>query len=90
MTIKTRIEGNEELISFQDTGIGMSEEVKRKIFDPYFTTKRVGEGIGLGLSISYRIIAKHKGQIKVSSKKGVGTTIILYLPIKDKHVNTYQ
>ncbi len=90
LTIKTRIEGNEELISFQDTGIGMSEEVKRKIFDPYFTTKRVGEGIGLGLSISYRIIAKHKGQIKVSSKKGVGTTIILYLPIKDKHVNTYQ
>jgi len=90
LTIKTRIEGNEELISFQDTGIGMSEEVKRKIFDPYFTTKRMGEGIGLGLSISYRIIEKHKGDIEVTSKKGVGTKIKVSLPIKDKHFNNYK
>jgi two-component system sensor histidine kinase ChiS len=90
LTIKTRVVGNEELISFQDTGIGMSEEVMRKIFEPYFTTKRVGEGTGLGLSISYKIIEKHKGQIKVTSRKGVGTTITLYLPIKHKHVNTYK
>jgi signal transduction histidine kinase len=59
----------------------MSEEVKNKIFEPFFTTKPVGEGTGLGMSLSYSIIQEHKGRIEVKSKLGQGTMITLYLPL---------
>ncbi len=68
-------------IRFQDNGCGMSEEIKSKIFDPFFTTKKVGEGTGMGLSITYGIIEKHQGRIEVESKFGIGTTLVLYLPL---------
>ena len=68
-------------ISIADTGKGMTEEVKTKIFQPFFTTKDVGEGTGLGLSISYGIIKKHDGQIEVESTVGKGTTFTITLPI---------
>ncbi len=69
-------------IQFQDTGCGMSEDVKGNIFDPFFTTKAVGEGTGLGLSITYGIVEKHQGRIEVESELGVGTTLILFLPLE--------
>ena len=60
----------------------MTEEVKNKIFEPFYTTKEVGEGTGLGLSITYSIIQKHKGLINVESELNKGTTFEIRLPIK--------
>lgn len=69
-------------IRVSDNGTGMSEAVRQKIFQPFFTTKPTGQGTGLGLSISYDIITKaHGGQIDVSSQKGQGTEFIIRLPV---------
>jgi signal transduction histidine kinase len=65
-----------------DTGSGMTPETLQKIFDPFFTTKPVGQGTGLGLSLSYGIIKKHGGVISVSSVLGAGTTFRVTLPIR--------
>ena len=58
----------------------MSEAVRQKIFQPFFTTKPSGEGTGLGLSLSYDIIKAHGGEIKVETTEGVGSQFIVYLP----------
>jgi signal transduction histidine kinase len=66
----------------EDTGCGMSEEIRQRIFEPFFTTKPVGRGTGLGLSISYDIIVKkHRGRMDVTSKPDRGTCFRLWLPI---------
>lgn len=70
--------GNYIKISFKDQGIGIAREDLPKIFDPYFTTKK--EGSGLGLATSYSIIRKHDGYIEVESERGKGTTFYIYLP----------
>ncbi|RDV16149.1 sensor histidine kinase [Pontibacter diazotrophicus] len=68
-------------LPFQDNGTCISEEVKSKIFQPFFTTKPSGQGTGLGLSLSYDIITKgHSGEIKVYSQKGGYTETIITLP----------
>ena len=67
-------------IIIKDNGKGMTPEVKKHIFDPFYTTKDVGEGTGLGLSISYGIIEQHKGNIDVISEPGKGTEFIISLP----------
>ncbi|AHM60536.1 family 3 adenylate cyclase [Flammeovirgaceae bacterium 311] len=79
--IQTSTQAGWAVISIKDTGVGMSEEVKKRIFEPFYTTKDVGEGTGLGLSITYGIIEKHQGKIKVESTPGEGTAFILYLPL---------
>jgi two-component system, NtrC family, sensor kinase len=86
ITIKTRFcpETDSIKISLSDTGTGMSEAVKNKIFQPFFTTKDVGEGTGLGLSISYGIVKKHNGTIEVESEEGKGTTFRITLPKGEK------
>lgn len=68
-------------IIFKDTGVGMTPEVKKKIFEPFYTTKDVGSGTGLGLAISYGIIEQHRGNIDVISEPGKGTEFIISLPI---------
>lgn len=69
-------------ISIRDTGKGIHPAALKKIFDPGFTTKGVGVGTGLGLSISYNIIQKHHGEIKVDSTPGEGTTFTIRLPLE--------
>jgi two-component system, NtrC family, sensor kinase len=71
----------------QDTGVGISRENIKKIYDPFFTTKAVGKGTGLGLSVSYGIVQEHGGNISVDSKLGVGTAFKLELPLVRKTVN---
>ena len=75
------------LISIADTGKGMTEEVKKSIFDPFFTTRRP-EGTGLGMSVTYSIINRHGGSIKVESEVGSGSTFTMQLPASIKTVGS--
>ncbi len=68
-------------IRIQDNGDGINENIVRKIFQPFFTTKPTGEGTGLGLSLSYDIIKAHGGEIKVETKEAAGTAFIIYLAV---------
>ena len=79
--IRTEDQNNRVKISIQDNGSGIAPEVLPRIFDPFYTTKDVGEGTGLGLSISYAIVRQHQGEITVESKPGEGTTVTIGLPI---------
>ena len=69
------------IIEIEDNGAGMDEETTRKVFNPFFTTKPVGQGTGLGLSITYKIIKNHQGDIRCESELGKGTKFIITLPI---------
>lgn len=82
ITLRSGREGDQVWISITDTGKGMSEEVQRRIFEPFYTTKPVGKGTGLGLSLTYSIVQKHKGRLDVQSKEGEGSTFTLWLPIE--------
>ncbi|MDR0316415.1 MAG: PAS domain S-box protein [Treponema sp.] len=82
LTIATRRIDNEIWISVCDTGIGISEENLRKIFEPYFTTKEAGSG--LGLTLVFKIIREHQGEISVDSREGAGTNIEISLPIPQR------
>ena len=73
---------NHVRLSIQDTGIGLPKEYLGRIFDPYFTTKEKGNG--LGLTTSYSIVKKHDGHIAVESEPGQGTTFFIYLPASGK------
>jgi len=69
------------IIKIADNGCGMREETLSKIFVPFYTTKPVGEGTGMGLAIAYGIVQDHKGEITVESGEGEGTTFIITLPV---------
>ena len=80
LTVGIRRQGNEAVVSVGDSGCGIPDEIRTKIFDVFFTTKPAGEGSGLGLDIVKKIIDKHRGRIDVQSQVGVGTTFRVYLP----------
>jgi len=80
LTIKAFTQNDSAVISFQDNGIGMPENVRKKMFEPFYTTKSSDEGTGLGLSVSYEIIKKHHGHFEVESEEGKGTNITIILP----------
>ncbi|MCB9206023.1 MAG: PAS domain S-box protein [Ignavibacteriales bacterium] len=83
-TIKVKSQFDEKniYIDISDNGIGIENEILEKIFDPFFTTKQVGKGTGLGLSVSYGIIKKFNGEIKVKSTVNEGSEFNIQLPIK--------
>ncbi|TAK91353.1 MAG: ATPase [Burkholderiaceae bacterium] len=81
ITIATGRQGDEVWVKISDTGCGISKQNLSRIFDAFFTTKPVGQGTGLGLSLSYSIIQKHHGRIEVESEVGQGTSFTVYLPI---------
>jgi two-component system, NtrC family, sensor kinase len=80
VAIKTYVENGVATVAISDTGCGIAPEHLRKIFDPFFTTKPVGEGTGLGLSVTYSIVPRHGGSIRVRSQQGKGTTFLVGLP----------
>ncbi|SDJ31178.1 two-component system, NtrC family, sensor kinase [Paraburkholderia steynii] len=82
IAIRTRRDGDGVAVVIADTGTGMSADVLAKIFAPFFTTKPVGQGTGLGLSVSYGIVEKHRGKISVESTPGEGACFIVWLPLE--------
>jgi signal transduction histidine kinase len=76
------VQGESVWLEVSDNGCGMPEDVKKRIFEPFYTTKPVGKGTGLGLSITWEIVQRHHGHIDVTSAPGAGTTFRLTLPIK--------
>ena len=85
VTISVKQEGENVVIKFSDTGEGIKKEDIRKVFEPFFTTKPVGQGTGLGMSITYRVIKNHNGEIFIDSEVGKGTTFTIKLPINYKN-----
>ena len=82
--IVSRVRAESIAISIQDTGCGIPNEHLKRIFDPFYTTKPVGEGTGLGLSISFGIVERHGGTIEVETSVGTGTTFTVTLPMHIK------
>ncbi|KPQ24681.1 MAG: hypothetical protein HLUCCA13_07760 [Halomonas sp. HL-48] len=74
-------------LEVEDTGKGITDEQMPHLFEPFFTTKPVGEGTGLGLSLSYSIVAKHHGHIEVASEPGVGSRFRVWLPVHQPAFN---
>lgn len=81
ITIRTRHENDSVVIEVTDSGKGIEPAHMNRIFEPFFTTKPVGSGTGLGLSLSFNIIAKHHGEIDATSTPGQGTTFRMRLPL---------
>lgn len=87
LTVRTWREDKRLMVEIADTGVGIAKDVRPRIFEPFFTTKQVGEGTGLGLDISYRIVVnKHHGGLKVTSRPG-DTRFQVCLPIEEEAVS---
>ncbi len=84
ITIRTFQKGQHACVEISDTGKGIPKDKLQKIFEPFYTTKPVGQGTGLGLSISYEIVKKHGGDIVVQSTLGQGTTFTVMLPLPEE------
>jgi signal transduction histidine kinase len=80
LMLRSRIDADRVLIDVQDTGVGIPAEIRDRIFDPFFTTREVGQGTGLGLSVSYSIVQAHGGVILVDSEVGRGSRFTVVLP----------
>ncbi|MBN2307864.1 MAG: PAS domain-containing protein [Candidatus Hydrogenedentes bacterium] len=81
LAIRTSHDHEFAYIEFTDNGTGMSPEVAQRVFDPFFTTRRQGEGMGLGLSVAYGIVREHGGRILARSEEGEGATFTVQLPL---------
>jgi two-component system NtrC family sensor kinase len=83
LTLQTLRDDGYVTLVVEDTGVGMSEEVQKQIFVPFYTTKEIGEGTGLGLSVVHGIVSSHGGKIEVNSKEGEGSRFEIKLPISE-------
>ncbi|MBN1982806.1 MAG: hypothetical protein JW795_14830, partial [Chitinivibrionales bacterium] len=81
LEVQTKNGGSIVSLIVADTGVGMSDEVKKKIFLPFFTTKDVGQGTGLGMAVVNGIVLSHKGSVSIESSLGKGSTITVVLPV---------
>lgn len=86
LTVSTRRDKGKVRIVIVDTGTGMDKEVLRNIFTPFFTTKPIGLGTGLGLPVAHGIVVSHQGTIKIESNAGKGTTCTVELPAKNRAI----
>ncbi|NLI98819.1 PAS domain-containing sensor histidine kinase, partial [bacterium] len=84
LTISTHADGNILSLSVEDTGIGMSKEIMKQIFLPFFTTKDVGQGTGLGLAVVHGIVTSHGGFVSVESEAGKGSRFTISLPLSEQ------
>src|SRR5690606_14168146 len=80
LTVATRREGRDVVAEVSDTGTGIPGELLARIYDPFFTTKAIGQGTGLGLSITYGIVREHGATIQCDSAPGAGTRFTLRFP----------
>jgi signal transduction histidine kinase len=83
LTVQTRLTETEVCLIVEDTGAGISEDITNQIFLPFFTTKDINEGTGLGLAVVHGIVTSHGGRIVVESEIGEGTRFLIYLPLQD-------
>jgi two-component system, NtrC family, sensor kinase len=83
ISISTGIDGGFFLISIADTGCGIPIELRERVFEPFYTTKDVGQGTGLGLTITHSIVKKHGGHIELWDAEGGGTNAIIRLPLQN-------
>lgn len=84
LKVSSKLVDEELYLSFKDQGVGMDEETQQKMFDPFFTSKEIGVGTGLGMSIAYKIVEAHNGRILVDSEPGKGTEMTVILPSKQR------
>jgi len=80
IAIETRLDGGQVVVSVQDQGVGVAPEVLARVFDPFFTTREVGAGTGLGLSTAFHLVSAHGGRIEAESREGTGSTFRVLLP----------
>jgi signal transduction histidine kinase len=85
ISLRTGSTENAVWIEIQDTGTGMSAETQKRIFEPFYTTKPVGQGTGLGLSICWEIVERHGGSLEVQSSLGRGSCFRITLPTTQNH-----
>jgi CheY-like chemotaxis protein len=85
LSIKTEQIGGNIRVSFKDNGLGVAKENLERIFNPFFTTRKVGQGTGLGLSVCHGIVTEHKGRIWAESQLGRGATFVVELPIVNEN-----
>jgi two-component system, NtrC family, sensor kinase len=90
ITLRTAMENDSVCIEVRDTGIGIAPEAMSKIYDPFFTTKGVGRGTGLGLAVSYGIVQEHQGRIAAESAPGEGTKFRIILPVYQESARRLQ
>lgn len=83
LKITTSLDDDSLVIAFKDTGCGISDDVREKIFTPFFTTKPIGQGIGLGLPICFEVVQRYEGRIDLETKIGEGTEFRIHLPLKN-------
>lgn len=84
ITVETSLQGGEVVITVADTGVGIPEPLRERVFDPFFTTREVGSGSGRGLTIAQSAAKNHSGKLELESEVGRGTTVTLRFPFRSR------